>query len=72
MEQCDQQRSRAFGRRSSDGAVVASDSEQPFDPRPAPYSYNPTYGYVLTNTLTLSDQIFMLPRQTNWVTRVNS
>lgn len=38
----------------------------------AAYSYNPTYGYVLTNTLTLSDQIFMLPRQTNSVTRVNS
>jgi Flp pilus assembly protein TadG len=29
----------------------------------AQYSYNPTYGYVLTNTLTLSDQIFLLPRQ---------
>lgn len=38
----------------------------------ASYSYNPTYGYVLTNTLTLSDQIFMLPRQTNSVTRVDS
>jgi len=38
----------------------------------AAYSYNPTYGYVLTNTLTLSDQIFMLPRQTNSVSRINS
>jgi len=38
----------------------------------AAYSYNPTYGYVLTNTLTLSDQIFMLPRQSNSVARVNS
>jgi Flp pilus assembly protein TadG len=29
----------------------------------ASYSYNPTYGYVLTNTLTLSDQFYMRPRQ---------
>jgi len=31
----------------------------------ASYGYNPTYGYVLTNTLTLSDQYFMRPRQSN-------
>jgi Flp pilus assembly protein TadG len=29
----------------------------------ASYSYNPTYGYVMTGTMTLSDQIFMAPRQ---------
>jgi Flp pilus assembly protein TadG len=31
----------------------------------ASYSYNPTYGYVMTGTMTLSDQIFMSPRQSN-------
>jgi len=35
----------------------------------AQYSYNPTYGYVLTNTLTLSDQIFLLPRQSASIAR---
>lgn len=29
----------------------------------ASYSYNPTYSYVLTNTMTLSDQYFLCPRQ---------
>ena len=33
----------------------------------ASYSYNPTYGYVLTNTLSLTDQYFMRPRQSNSV-----
>jgi hypothetical protein len=31
----------------------------------ASYNYNPTYGYVLTNTLTLSDRYFMRPRQSS-------
>jgi Flp pilus assembly protein TadG len=31
----------------------------------ASYSYNPTYGYVVTGTMTLSDQIYMAPRQSN-------
>jgi Flp pilus assembly protein TadG len=38
----------------------------------AQYSYNPTYGYVVTGTLTLSDQIYMRPRQSNAVTRQDS
>ncbi len=38
----------------------------------AQYTYSPTYGYVLTNALTLSDQIFLLPRQSASVTRNNS
>ena len=33
------------------------------------YSYKPTYGYVVTGTLTLSDQIYMRPRQSSSVTR---
>jgi len=33
----------------------------------AAYSYNPTYGVVLTNTLSLTDQYFMRPRQSNSV-----
>jgi hypothetical protein len=36
------------------------------------YSYNPSYGYVVTGTLTLSDQIFMRPRQSNSVSRTAS
>src|ERR1700689_847024 len=36
------------------------------------YSYNPTYGFVVTGTLTLSDQIFMRPRQSNSVARNDS
>jgi Flp pilus assembly protein TadG len=31
----------------------------------ASYSYNPTYGYVVTGTLTLNGQIYMRPRQSN-------
>lgn len=31
----------------------------------AAYSYKPTYGYVMTGTVTLSDQIYMTPRQSN-------
>ena len=33
------------------------------------YNYNPTYGYVVTGTLTLSDQIYMRPRQSSSVSR---
>jgi Flp pilus assembly protein TadG len=36
------------------------------------YSYNPSYGYAVTGTLTLSEQIFMRPRQSNSVARNNS
>ena len=36
------------------------------------YSYRPSYGYVVTGTMTLSDQIYMHPRQSNSVTRNNS
>jgi len=36
------------------------------------YSYNPTYGYVLTGTLTLSDQMYMVPRQSTSVARTAS
>jgi Flp pilus assembly protein TadG len=36
------------------------------------YNYNPTFGYVLTNTLTLKDQIYMRPRQSNSITRTAS
>jgi len=38
----------------------------------AQYGYNPPYGYVITGTLTLSDQIYMRPRQSNAVTRTAS
>jgi Flp pilus assembly protein TadG len=38
----------------------------------ASYSYNPTYGYVLTNTLTLSDQFYMRPRQSNSISLTGS
>jgi hypothetical protein len=33
------------------------------------YNYPPSYGYAVTGTLTLSDQIYMQPRQSNSVTR---
>jgi Flp pilus assembly protein TadG len=33
----------------------------------ASYSYDPTSGYVLTNTMSLTDQYFMRPRQSNAV-----
>jgi Flp pilus assembly protein TadG len=36
------------------------------------YSYNPTYGYVMTGTLTLSDQSFMSPRESASVSRTAS
>jgi Flp pilus assembly protein TadG len=36
----------------------------------AQYSYTPTIGYVLTNTLTLKDHIYMRPRLANMVARV--
>jgi Flp pilus assembly protein TadG len=38
----------------------------------ASYSYNPTYGYVLTHTLTLSDQFYMRPRQSNSISLTGS
>jgi len=34
------------------------------------YSYTPTGGYVITGTLTLSDQIYMRPRLSESITRV--
>jgi Flp pilus assembly protein TadG len=34
------------------------------------YAYTPTFGYVMTGTYNLSDQIFMSPRQSASVTRV--
>ena len=34
------------------------------------YSYKPTIGYVVTGTLTLKDQIYMRPRLSDSVTRV--
>src|SRR5262245_42600749 len=36
------------------------------------YAYTPTIGYVITGTLNLSDQIWMRPRLSDSVTRVNS
>ncbi len=36
------------------------------------YAYNPTYGYVLTGTLTLSDQMYMRPRQSTSIARTAS
>src|SRR3954463_8415941 len=36
------------------------------------YSYRPTIGYVVTGTLNLADQIFMRPRLSDTVTRINS
>jgi Flp pilus assembly protein TadG len=36
------------------------------------YSYNPTYGYVMTGTLTLSDQSFMRPRESNSIPQTAS
>jgi Flp pilus assembly protein TadG len=35
----------------------------------AQYSYQPSYGYVITGKLTLNDQIYMRPRQSNSVVR---
>jgi len=36
------------------------------------YSYDPTYGYVMTGTLNLSDQSFMSPRESASVARTGS
>ena len=36
------------------------------------YAYTPTIGYVITGTLNLSDQIYMRPRLSDTVSRVNS
>ena len=36
------------------------------------YGYNPTYGYVLTGTMTLEDQIFVRPRQSSSIARTPS
>jgi Flp pilus assembly protein TadG len=36
------------------------------------YEYRPTVGYLITGTLNLSDQIYMRPRLSDTVTRVNS
>jgi Flp pilus assembly protein TadG len=36
------------------------------------YNYTPTIGYVVTGSLNLSDQIYMRPRLSDTVTRVNS
>jgi Flp pilus assembly protein TadG len=35
----------------------------------AQYSYIPAYGYVVTGTLTLTDQIYMRPRQSSSIAR---
>lgn len=36
------------------------------------YSYNPTYGYVMTGSITLSDQNFMRPRESASIARTAS
>jgi Flp pilus assembly protein TadG len=36
------------------------------------YAYNPVFGYVLTGVLTLKDQMYMVPRLSSTVNRVNS
>jgi Flp pilus assembly protein TadG len=36
------------------------------------YNYTPTIGYVITGSLNLSDQIYMRPRLSDTITRVNS
>jgi Flp pilus assembly protein TadG len=33
------------------------------------YTYNPTYGYVVTGAMTLRDQVYMRPRQSNAIAR---
>jgi Flp pilus assembly protein TadG len=35
------------------------------------YNYDPTFGYVLTKTITLSDQSYMSPRQAGPINRVS-
>ena len=39
---------------------------------PVYYNYNPNYGYIVTNTITLSDQFFMRPRLSNSVSYTGS
>ncbi len=36
------------------------------------YTYKPTIGYVMTGTLNLTDQIYMRPRLSDTITRLNS
>jgi Flp pilus assembly protein TadG len=36
------------------------------------YSYNPTYAYVMTGTMTLQDQSYVLPRQSTSIARTAS
>jgi Flp pilus assembly protein TadG len=36
------------------------------------YNYNPTFGYVLTGTMTLKSKMYMAPRLSSTVTRTNS
>jgi Flp pilus assembly protein TadG len=36
------------------------------------YAYKPTIGYVITGTISLKDQLYMRPRLSTTVTRVNS
>jgi len=36
------------------------------------YAYNPTYGYVMTGTITLKDQSFMRPRESTSIARTAS
>src|SRR5215831_6675875 len=36
------------------------------------YDYSPTFGYVLTGDMTLADQLYMRPRLSATITRVNS
>jgi len=36
------------------------------------YTYKPTIGYVVTGTINLSDQIYMRPRLSDSITRINS
>ena len=36
------------------------------------YNYNPMFGYVLTGTMTLKSQMYMVPRLSSTVQRVNS
>ena len=36
------------------------------------YNYSPVFGYVLTGDMNLSDQIYMRPRLSDTITRINS
>ena len=35
------------------------------------YAYDPVFGYVLTSTINMSDQIYMAPRQSGGITRAS-